>query len=223
MLVSLLTEGLLKHKTKPRQTMPRLPTRDIKQAYKLHNLLPLLLKECRSINSAQNELRWLREWTMDSKSNKRQRLWSKRYQLSGRRSVLVSMCQARSKGMPLQYILGDQPFGDLEILCEKGVLIPRFVPVILALLSFIPDYFLSKGQRRNHILYILASYYFQIFPSFIARKSVDQAQYALYALWISVLEQDAYPCSCMLFLPLIFRNWLYLGLILVLLRYAWPE
>lgn len=115
--------------------MPRLPTRDIKQAYKLHKLLPLLLKECRSINSAQNELRWLREWTMDSKSNKRRRLWSKRYQLSGRRSVLWSMCQARSKGMPLQYILGDQPFGDLEILCEKGVLIPRFVPVVPALLS----------------------------------------------------------------------------------------
>jgi methylase of polypeptide subunit release factors len=37
------------------------------------------------------------------------------------------MCQLRSRGYPLQYILGDQPFGDLEILCKKGVLIPRYV------------------------------------------------------------------------------------------------
>ena len=27
--------------------------------------------------------------------------------------------------MPLQYLIGNQPFGALEILCEKGVLIPR--------------------------------------------------------------------------------------------------
>ena len=31
----------------------------------------------------------------------------------------------RAGGEPLQYILGTQPFGDLEILCKKGVLIPR--------------------------------------------------------------------------------------------------
>ncbi|KAI3010646.1 hypothetical protein CBS147346_1411 [Aspergillus niger] len=35
------------------------------------------------------------------------------------------MCRARSRGKPLQYILGDQPFGDLDILCRKEVLIPR--------------------------------------------------------------------------------------------------
>lgn len=35
------------------------------------------------------------------------------------------MCHRRSRGYPLQYILGDQPFGDLEILCRRGVLIPR--------------------------------------------------------------------------------------------------
>ncbi|KAI0490462.1 S-adenosyl-L-methionine-dependent methyltransferase [Xylaria cf. heliscus] len=31
----------------------------------------------------------------------------------------------RSTGRPLQYVLGTQPFGDLEILCGRGVLIPR--------------------------------------------------------------------------------------------------
>lgn len=41
------------------------------------------------------------------------------------------MCRRRSQGVPLQYILGDQPFGDLEILCQRGVLIPRFVALAL--------------------------------------------------------------------------------------------
>lgn len=41
------------------------------------------------------------------------------------------MCRRRSQGVPLQYILGDQPFGDLEILCQRGVLIPRFVSFAL--------------------------------------------------------------------------------------------
>lgn len=138
--------------------MPRLPTRDIKQAYRLHKLLPLLLKECRSVNSAQNELRWLREWIIDSKSNKRRCLWSK-YQLSGQKSVLGSMCRARSKGMPLQYILGNQPFGDLDILCKRGVLIPRSVFVVRpGHYYFVPDYFCSKDQRPNRIPYMFASY-----------------------------------------------------------------
>lgn len=33
----------------------------------------------------------------------------------------------RGRGKPLQYILGNQPFGGLQILCKKGVLIPRLV------------------------------------------------------------------------------------------------
>jgi HemK-like putative methylase len=31
----------------------------------------------------------------------------------------------RSEGVPLQYVVGDQPFGNLEVLCEPGALIPR--------------------------------------------------------------------------------------------------
>lgn len=104
-----------------KQSMPRLGTRDIIKAYRLHKLLPLLLKECRSINLAQNELRWLSEAVVDKRS-KLQRTWPK----LPYRTILGSVCRARSRGMPLQYILGDQPFGDLEILCERGVLIPRF-------------------------------------------------------------------------------------------------
>ncbi|CAP80088.1 Pc12g04610 [Penicillium rubens Wisconsin 54-1255] len=97
--------------------MPRIPFSVIIKAQRENHLLPILLKECRTIDSARNELRWLRERAVrDSQS-----LSSK----TGWRSRLRSMCQMRSRGYPLQYILGDQPFGHLEILCRRGVLIPR--------------------------------------------------------------------------------------------------
>ncbi|KAJ3578662.1 hypothetical protein NPX13_g1904 [Xylaria arbuscula] len=39
--------------------------------------------------------------------------------------TIARLVARRGAGEPLQYVLGSQPFGDLEILCEKGVLIPR--------------------------------------------------------------------------------------------------
>lgn len=102
--------------------MPRIRPSLIIKAYNENPLLPLLVKECRSLDSARNELRWLRERALrDSQSPTR---------LAGRtnfgwRTRLRVMCRRRSRGYPLQYILGDQPFGDLEILCRRGVLIPR--------------------------------------------------------------------------------------------------
>ncbi|KAJ5333307.1 uncharacterized protein N7506_007090 [Penicillium brevicompactum] len=94
--------------------MPRIRFSAIWKAHRENVLLPLLLKECRTIDSARNELRWLREAVRDS-----QLLPSAGW------SRLRTMCRLRSKGYPLQYILGNQPFGELEILCRKGVLIPR--------------------------------------------------------------------------------------------------
>ncbi|KAJ5204048.1 uncharacterized protein N7498_004927 [Penicillium cinerascens] len=101
--------------------MPRIPVSVLVKAYRRNPLLPLLLKECRSLDSARNELRWLRERALrDSRLPGRLRgSWP------GWRARLRSMCLWRSRGFPLQYILGDQPFGDLEILCRRGVLIPR--------------------------------------------------------------------------------------------------
>ncbi|KAL3469381.1 S-adenosyl-L-methionine-dependent methyltransferase [Aspergillus californicus] len=106
--------------------MPRISNRIIIQAYQHSPFLPFLLRECRSLESAKNELRWLRE---------RARLITTQMLLGGSgpghyptpvwRGLLRSMCLSRSRGMPLQYILGDQPFGDLDIKCTKGVLIPR--------------------------------------------------------------------------------------------------
>lgn len=103
-------------------SMPRIPTSTVIKAYRQNPLLPILLQECRSVSSAQNELRWLRERAIHAWKQ-----WPWKYSASGWKTLLRTMCKVRSKGMPLQYILGDQPFGNLEILCEKGVLIPRFV------------------------------------------------------------------------------------------------
>lgn len=38
---------------------------------------------------------------------------------------LVKLVRERARGVPLQYLLGSQPFGELDIKCGKGVLIPR--------------------------------------------------------------------------------------------------
>lgn len=126
--------------------MPRLPTSLLLRAYQENPLLPLLLKECRSLESARNELRWLRERALrDTRQATRTR--------AGWRTRLRAMCHKRSQGMPLQYILGDQPFGDLEILCRRGVLIPRYGLIEL----FAPYTALITFQVRHRVIYIRSS------------------------------------------------------------------
>ncbi|KAH8689717.1 putative RNA methyltransferase [Talaromyces proteolyticus] len=106
--------------------MPRLPTSLVLQAYRENPLLPILLKECRTLQYARNELRWLRESAIARCGlQKRPFTLNRGHDSSIWRRKLKQMCAHRGKGKPLQYILGNQPFGDLEILCEKGVLIPR--------------------------------------------------------------------------------------------------
>ncbi|OJD28241.1 hypothetical protein ACJ73_00371 [Blastomyces percursus] len=60
------------------------------------------------------------------------------------------MVQQRARGIPLQYILGDQPFGELEILCRRGVLIPR--PETEAYTARVANLLLSKvaPAKRKH-------------------------------------------------------------------------
>ncbi|CRG88731.1 hypothetical protein PISL3812_05765 [Talaromyces islandicus] len=108
--------------------MPRLPTSLLLKSYRENPLLPRLLKECRTLESARNELRWLRDGAIKAQSQKEKKKNNNCVAQIDARSwqlALRKMCALRSKGKPLQYILGDQPFGELEILCEKGVLIPR--------------------------------------------------------------------------------------------------
>ncbi|GME49479.1 s-adenosyl-l-methionine-dependent methyltransferase [Neofusicoccum parvum] len=92
--------------------MPRLPPRLLRHARRLDALLPRLLLACRDLASARNELRWLREHAVKHAPA----AWPSR---------LRSMVRQRALGRPLQYILGTEFFGDLEIACRPGVLIPR--------------------------------------------------------------------------------------------------
>ncbi|KAJ5358542.1 uncharacterized protein N7496_010955 [Penicillium cataractarum] len=102
--------------------MPRIPTSLLLKAYRENPLLSILLKECRSLDTARNELRWIRERALRDAREHSPNATGTRL---GWRTRLRTMCHKRSQGVPLQYILGDQPFGDLEILCRRGVLIPR--------------------------------------------------------------------------------------------------
>lgn len=97
--------------------MPRISNSVLRRARAISRLLPLLLPTCRDIPSARNELRWLAEHAIEQTVS------------SGAswRALLRHLCAQRGRGKPLQYILGNQPFGGLEILCRKGVFIPRLV------------------------------------------------------------------------------------------------
>ncbi|KIV91625.1 hypothetical protein PV10_06143 [Exophiala mesophila] len=41
------------------------------------------------------------------------------------KAQLARLVAERARGKPLQYVIGNQPFGNLEIICRPGVLIPR--------------------------------------------------------------------------------------------------
>lgn len=97
--------------------MPRLHPRILHHARKIDPLLPLVLQATRDLGSAKNELRWLKEYITA--------LPPKPCQPGQYDRRLREACVDRARGKPLQYIMGTEYFGDLEILCEKGVLIPR--------------------------------------------------------------------------------------------------
>lgn len=84
----------------------RISPKLIRQARKINKLLPPLLYPNRSLEQAQLELKWITEELP-------QHEW-------------VQAVKRRSLYEPLQYILGSQPFGPLDIICKPGVLIPRW-------------------------------------------------------------------------------------------------
>ncbi|KFY12383.1 hypothetical protein V491_06813, partial [Pseudogymnoascus sp. VKM F-3775] len=103
--------------------MPRLSNELLRHAFTINPLLPPLLRTCRTLPSAHNELRWLRQHVdarLETKFGRK-----KDVPALLRRRCIVNLVKKRARGVPLQYILGSQPFGDLDILCRKGVLIPR--------------------------------------------------------------------------------------------------
>ncbi|KAH7125603.1 S-adenosyl-L-methionine-dependent methyltransferase [Dendryphion nanum] len=93
--------------------MPRLSTSLLRKARAIDRFLPPLLGPCRDLRAAQNELRWLREHADNAPGPK------------ARDALLKQMVEDRATGKPLQYVLGTEYFGPLEIECKAGVLIPR--------------------------------------------------------------------------------------------------
>lgn len=84
----------------------RLSSKIIRQARELDRLLPPLLRPTHDLEAAKRELNWI-------KQELPRQGWKKAVQL-------------RSHHVPLQYILGSQPFGDMDLIVRPGVLIPRW-------------------------------------------------------------------------------------------------
>ncbi|KAI0421969.1 S-adenosyl-L-methionine-dependent methyltransferase [Xylaria grammica] len=169
--------------------MPRLAPSIFRRAGRISPHLVTLLPSCRTIESAQIELRWIRRHVLHSprpraephvnvlsppngegrdrarphrvraRIGARQRLSeNSRLHATSRKDItedlIARLVARRGAGEPLQYVLGTQPFGDLDILCEKGVLIPR--PETEAWASMLGDLMLAlfhhdsaegKGER----------------------------------------------------------------------------
>ncbi|TGJ79376.1 hypothetical protein E0Z10_g9394 [Xylaria hypoxylon] len=159
--------------------MPRLAPSVFRRAGRISPHLATLLPSCRTIESAQTELRWIRRHVLDSpwsqskphvnvpspgnqdqarlhraRVGARQKLSpDTRSHVRSRRvapeDLVARLVARRGAGEPLQYVLGTQPFGDLEILCEKGVLIPR--PETEAWASMLADLVLSSPFYRARV------------------------------------------------------------------------
>lgn len=67
-----------------------------------------LLPALRTVGAAARELRWICA------------------ESQGSQAKIARICQLRGRGVPLQYLLGTQPFGPLDIICRPKVLIPRW-------------------------------------------------------------------------------------------------
>lgn len=87
--------------------MPRISPAYIRRVARRDPLLALLLGVCREESQAERELAWLRQELRDPRS-------------------VLRACRQRARLVPLQYVLGSQPFGALDVLCRPRVLIPRW-------------------------------------------------------------------------------------------------
>ena len=130
--------------------MPRLSNGLIREALRVDHdrrLIIPLLRTCRDLGEARRELRWLKEHVQRVEEAlptppPPYRHLSRSEMSTARpadgtttlkaeivrarsRSRLTRLCDARGRGVPLQYLLGTAFFGDLELACRPGVLIPR--------------------------------------------------------------------------------------------------
>jgi HemK-like putative methylase len=113
--------------------MPRLSLSSFNHSYANGRLLSQLLKATGNVQSARNELRWLREHAIKTthaeqgsqKTGTDQAWTSEPCAGSKWYHALEKMVQKRATGFPLQYIIGTEYFGEIEVACEEGVFIPR--------------------------------------------------------------------------------------------------
>ncbi|ROT39147.1 S-adenosyl-L-methionine-dependent methyltransferase [Sodiomyces alkalinus F11] len=101
--------------------MPRILPSLFRKARTISPHLGTLLPATRDLPSALNELRWIREHvhltaTGDGGNAASAAALEKR---------VAALCARRGRGVPLQYVLGTQPFGTLDLRCRPGVLVPR--------------------------------------------------------------------------------------------------
>ncbi|ODQ73179.1 hypothetical protein LIPSTDRAFT_43793, partial [Lipomyces starkeyi NRRL Y-11557] len=102
----------------------RLPPTIVTRAWRESSNLAQLLPEVRTIAGARTELRWITEYVEEKMTDQ--------------------ASKGIKKGVPLQYLLGSQPFGDsLDIKCRRGVLIPRWETEEWGIK-------IAQGIRRNH-------------------------------------------------------------------------
>lgn len=97
--------------------MPRVSPSILRKCDATNRFLRFLLPACKTVERSVLELKWISDELRSSGSlNVKPKLLR----------AIHNACVERSRLVPLQYILGSQPFGALNILCERGVLIPRW-------------------------------------------------------------------------------------------------
>ncbi|QLG72538.1 hypothetical protein HG535_0D02460 [Zygotorulaspora mrakii] len=97
--------------------MPRISPSSVRACNRVNRFLRLLLPACRTVERSNLEFKWIsNELSSLEHLNTNRKL----------REAIYNACLQRFRYLPLQYILGSQPFGSLELVCRKGVLIPRW-------------------------------------------------------------------------------------------------
>lgn len=130
--------------------MPRIRPRDIWQARNINKALLALLPVCRDLEGARNELRWLKQHAVAV---------SQQIGQSRQPSLLTDFIDRRARGEPLQYVLGSDYFGELEIRCRPSVLIPRCDSIkeyVDSDHSLIQEHVDRRQQRLHHTSHILS-------------------------------------------------------------------
>lgn len=92
----------------------------------VQSYLSSLVAATGSLSSAERELSWMLKHVQDTLPNADVRAQNKQ---------LTALVEKRISGVPLQYLLRSEYFGDLKLKCKRGVLIPRYAHSSLMLIA----------------------------------------------------------------------------------------